>query len=185
MLGHTNINKQLEIRHLPCQLLTYSQCTLFLPTEHIRKSCGFLLFSGDREKVHWEGMCVLSYSQPLFWSLINRKSFYQKLKCKDFQKILQESPYYQDEQNWELQLKSGHFAKFSSIKCDKDLKSGFLCLCVSGTDREECLSEVLFLPRQHLHSCKATVGKHKITGITKDEFVSKTEFNKVRQQLDI
>ena len=31
-----------------------SQCTLFLPLENIRKPKGFLLFSGVREKVHWE-----------------------------------------------------------------------------------------------------------------------------------
>ena len=28
----------------------------------------------------------------------------EKLKRKDFQKMLKESPYYQDEQTWELQL---------------------------------------------------------------------------------
>ena len=57
----------------------------------------------------------------------------QKLKRKDFQKILEESTYYQNEQTWELQLKSRRRAKCSSTKCDKDLKSDFLCLCVSGT----------------------------------------------------
>ena len=56
----------------------------------------------------------------------------QKLKRKDFQKILEERPYYQNEQTWELQLKSRRIGKCSSIKCDKDLKSWFLCLCVSG-----------------------------------------------------
>ena len=84
VLGHTNINKRLENRNLPRQILTYFQCTLSLPPENIRKSCGFLLFSGDREKVHWEEMDELIYSQPLFWSLMNRKFFDQKLKCKDF-----------------------------------------------------------------------------------------------------
>ena len=34
----------------------HSQCTLSLPPENIRKPCGFLMFSGGREKVHWERM---------------------------------------------------------------------------------------------------------------------------------
>ena len=33
-----------------------SQCTLSLPSENIRKLKGFLMFSGDRERVHWEQM---------------------------------------------------------------------------------------------------------------------------------
>ena len=33
-----------------------SQCTLFLPTENIRKPYGFLMFSGGREGVYWERM---------------------------------------------------------------------------------------------------------------------------------
>ena len=33
-----------------------SQCTLSLPPEYIRKAYGFLMFSGDRERVHWERM---------------------------------------------------------------------------------------------------------------------------------
>ena len=32
----------------------FSQCSLSLPPENIRKLSGFLMFSGDREKVHWE-----------------------------------------------------------------------------------------------------------------------------------
>ena len=31
-----------------------SHCTLSLPPENIRKPSGFLLFSGGRERVHWE-----------------------------------------------------------------------------------------------------------------------------------
>ena len=34
----------------------FSQCTLFLPPENIRKPYGFLMFSGGRESVHWEQM---------------------------------------------------------------------------------------------------------------------------------
>ena len=56
----------------------------------------------------------------------------QKLKRKDFQKILKESPYCQNEQTWKLQLKSRSRAKYSSTKCDQDLKFGFLFLCVSS-----------------------------------------------------
>ena len=33
-----------------------SQCTLSLPPENIRKPYGFLVFSGGRERVHWERM---------------------------------------------------------------------------------------------------------------------------------
>ena len=32
------------------------QCILFLPSENIRKPYGFLMFSGSRERVHWEWM---------------------------------------------------------------------------------------------------------------------------------
>lgn len=46
----------------------------------------------------------------------------QKLNRKD---LLDESPYYQNEQTWELQLRRLR-AKCSSNKCDKDLKSGLL-----------------------------------------------------------
>ena len=35
----------------------HSQCTLSLPPENIRKPQGFLMFSGDRERVHWERKC--------------------------------------------------------------------------------------------------------------------------------
>ena len=55
--------------------------------------------------------------------------------------------------------------------------------------REGCLAEVLFLPLEDLHSCKATVDKHKITGITKDEFVSEAEvfsnFNKKEKTVSL
>ena len=36
----------------------------------------------------------------------------QKLKRKEFQKILEKSPYYQDWQTWELQLKSRRREKY-------------------------------------------------------------------------
>ena len=49
----------------------------------------------------------------------------QKLKRKYFQNIVKNSPYYQNEQTWELQLRRLR-AKCSSNKCDKDLKSGLL-----------------------------------------------------------
>ena len=32
------------------------QCALSVPPESIRKPYGFLMFSGGREKVHWEQM---------------------------------------------------------------------------------------------------------------------------------
>ena len=37
-------------------LILASQCTLSLPPKNIRKSNGFLMFSGGRERVHWEQM---------------------------------------------------------------------------------------------------------------------------------
>ena len=33
-----------------------SQCTLSLPPENFRKSYGFMVFSGGKERVHWERM---------------------------------------------------------------------------------------------------------------------------------
>ena len=101
----------------------------------------------------------------------------QKLKRKDFQKILEESPYYQDGQTWGLQLKSRR-RTLSTLVC---IWCTFSCL--SG--REGCLAEVLFLSREDLHSCKATLDKHKIIHITRDELVSEVEFNRIRQQLEI
>ena len=56
----------------------------------------------------------------------------QKLKRKDFQNILKESPYYQHEETWQLQLKSRHTGKCSNSKWDKEMKFELLCLCVSG-----------------------------------------------------
>ena len=72
----------------------------------------------------------------------------RKLNRKVFQKILEESPYYQDKQTLELQLKGRGRAKCSSTKCDKDLKSGFLCFCVSGA---------ISVPYQAVLSCKSFI----------------------------
>ena len=33
------------------------QSTLSLSPENIRKRCGFFIFPGDTERVHWERMC--------------------------------------------------------------------------------------------------------------------------------
>ena len=55
----------------------------------------------------------------------------QKLKHNKFGKILEKSPCYQA---WKLLLKSRRMAKCSSTKCEKDLKSGFLCFYVSRAD---------------------------------------------------
>ena len=68
------------------------------------------------------------------------------LKRKDFQKILEGSPYYQEEEPWELQLKRRGRAKCS----------------LSG--KEGCLAEVLFLSRENLYLRKATLDKQKIIG---------------------
>ena len=40
-----------------------SQCTFSLPPENIRKPYIFLMFSGDRERVHWEQMGQLISGQ--------------------------------------------------------------------------------------------------------------------------
>ena len=89
VLANAHINKHLEKRHLPRQVLT----DLFAST------------------------ILESYKQETRQQKLNRKD------------LLDESTYYQ---TWELQLKSRRRAKCSSTKCDKDLKSGFLCLCASG-----------------------------------------------------
>ena len=52
----------------------------------------------------------------------------QKLKRKDFQKILEESPHYEDGRTSKLHFKSRRRAKCSNTKCDKDLR----CVSVSG-----------------------------------------------------
>ena len=44
------------VSYLHIYQLIYSQCTLSLPPENIRKPEGFLMFSGGSEKVHWEQM---------------------------------------------------------------------------------------------------------------------------------
>ena len=77
-----------------------------------------------------------------------RKMRRQKLNRKVFQKILEKSPYYQDKQTLELQLKGRGRTKCSSKKCDKDLKSGFLCFCVSGA---------ISVPYQAVLSCKSFI----------------------------
>ena len=41
-------------------LIQVTQCTLSAPFENIRKSYGFLMFSGSRERVHWEQMSQLT-----------------------------------------------------------------------------------------------------------------------------
>ena len=44
------------VSYLHIYQLIYSQCTLSLPPENIRKPEGFQMFSGGSEKVHWEQM---------------------------------------------------------------------------------------------------------------------------------
>ena len=114
----------------------------------------------------------------------------QKLKRKDFQK--EESPYYQNEQTWELQLKSRRRAKCSSTKCDKDLKSGFLCLCVSGAlsvpyqAEKTVMWKIYFcLLKTCIHARSPSTNIKLPAHTTRDEFVSEAEFNRVRQQLEI
>ena len=68
------------------------------------------------------------------------------LKRKDFQKILEGSPYYQVEEPWELQLKSRVRAKCSL------------------SSKEGCLVEVLFLCRENLYLSQVTLDKQKIIG---------------------
>ena len=116
----------------------------------------------------------------------------QKLKRKNFQKILEERPYYQNEQTWKLQLKSRRIAKCSSIKCDKDLKYWFLCLCVSGAlsvpyqAEKAVLRKFCFCPlRTYIHARPPWTNIKLSAHMTRDELVSKAEFNRVRQQLEI
>ena len=40
-----------------------SQCTVSLPPENIRKPYGFLMFSGGRERVHWENKWIKSLTK--------------------------------------------------------------------------------------------------------------------------
>ena len=126
---------------------------------------------------------LVSYKQE-----IRRK----KLKHKVFQKILEESPYYQDGQTWKLQLKSRRRAKCSGTKCDKDLNSEFLYLCVSGVLSVPYRAEKAVLRKFYFCPMKTCIramlpwtSKRLPAHITRDEFVLKAEFNRIRQQLEI
>ena len=148
VLANTHINKHLENRHLPRQVLT----DLFATT------------------------ISESYKQR------------QKLNRKD---LLDESPYYQNEQTWELQLKSRRRAKCSSTKCDKDLKSGFLCLCVSGAlsvpyqVEKAVLRKFYLCPLKTCNHARLLWTNIKLPAhLTRDEFVSEVAFNRVRQRLE-
>ena len=44
------------VSYLHIYQLIYSQCTLSLSPENIRKPESFLMFSGGSEKVHWKQM---------------------------------------------------------------------------------------------------------------------------------
>ena len=148
VLANTHINKHLENRHLPRQVLT----DLFATT------------------------ISESYKQR------------QKLNRKD---LLDESPYYQNKQTWELQLKSRRRAKCSSTKCDKDLKSGFLCLCVSGAlsvpyqVERAVLRKFYLCPLKTCNHARLLWTNIKLPAhLTRDEFVSEVAFNRVRQRLE-
>ena len=56
----------------------------------------------------------------------------------------------------------------------------------SLSGRGSCLADVLFLSREDLNSCKATLAKSikLAVHITRDEFVSEAEYNKIRQELE-
>ena len=49
-----------------------SQCTLSLPPQNIRKPYSFLMFSGGRERVHWEQMV---YPASRGWRDFHKETF--------------------------------------------------------------------------------------------------------------
>ena len=57
-VGHYLLTRSSCVRATLNKLLTICfQCTLSLPPENIRKPYVFLIFSGGRERLHWEQMC--------------------------------------------------------------------------------------------------------------------------------
>ena len=64
-----------------------------------------------------------------------------------------------------------------------------VCICCtfsSLSGREGCIAEVLFLSREDLHYARPSWTNIKLLAhITRDEFVSEAEFNRIRQELEI
>ena len=91
--------------------------------------------SSEKELLHCDRHLPRQVLTDLFTTTFSesykQEMLRQKLKRKDFQNILKESPYYQHEQISELQLKSRRTGKCSSSKWDKEMKFELLCLCVS------------------------------------------------------
>ena len=92
--------------------------------------------SSARELLHCKHHLSRQALTDLFTTTISesykQETCQQKLKRKDFQKILEESPHYDDGRTSKLHFKSRRRAKCSNTKCDKDLQSGILYLSVSG-----------------------------------------------------
>ena len=112
----------------------------------------------------------------------------QKLKRKDFQKVLEESPYIIKKSIENCRRR----AKCSSTKCEKDLKSGFLCLCLSGElsvlyqAEKTVLRKFYFCPvKTYIHERPPWTNIKFPEHITRDEIVSEAELNRIRQKLEI
>ena len=139
-------------------------------------------------------------SNEFLTKLFNRKvsnSFIQKrserkISKKDFKKILEESPYFSQDQTWELQLKTRRKAKCASTQCSKELKSGDLRLCVSGAlsipfkSEKAVLQTFYFCPQKKCLNARPPWTNIKpLQQLDSDGFVTKDEFNRIIRELGI
>ena len=76
--------------------------------------------------------------------------------------------------------------KYSSTKCDKDLKSGFLCLCMCGVlsvahqAEKAVLRKFYFCPMKTCIPANSPWTNIKLPAhITRDKSVSKSEFDRI------
>ena len=91
-----------------------------------------------------------------------------------------------------MQLKTRRTAKCSSCKCDKEMKLGLLCLFVSGGlsviyhEEETALRKVCFYPVKNcIYARPPWTNIKLLPHITRDGFVFETEFNRIRQELEM
>ena len=135
----------------------------------------------------------MTYSQPLFQSLINRKCVDKSSNAKTFKKKKKKNG-----GKFLLRrctnLETRRMVKFPNTKCEKDLKSGFLCLCVSGVlsvayqTGNALLRKFYFCPvKTYIHASSPWTNLKLPVHITRQEFVSEAEFwralgNSTKQQ---
>ena len=106
----------------------------------------------------------------------------QKFKRKDFQKNTGRKSLLA---RW-ANLEARRWVKCSNTKCDKDLKSGFLCLCVSGVlsvayqTEKAVLQRFYFrLVKTYIHASSPWTNIKLPVHVIRHEFVPEVEFNRM------